>query len=112
MRSIFKLLLPGLLLALPAFAKAQTATVFPDDEIAFQQIFTAFMTDADKKQGNAFITEVFAPLWNGAYLSPSQHSRLISALQCDVQKAVQANSGFHGPVHHGRRIPQGIACPR
>jgi hypothetical protein len=111
MRSIFKLLLPGLLLALPAFAKAQTATVFPDDEIAFQQIFTAFMTDADKKQGNAFITEVFAPLWNGAYLSPSQHSRLISASNVMSKKRFKPIPDFMDLFTTAAAFPKGSHAP-
>ncbi|MFZ1617852.1 MAG: hypothetical protein WAT41_10930, partial [Flavobacteriales bacterium] len=107
MRSTHNVILAGLTLMLSGMANAQTATVFPNDQLAFQQVFTTFMTDADKKTGQAFIQDVFVPFWNGPYLGPAQRSRLIAASNVMSKKRFKPFPDFMDLFTTAAAFPKG-----
>jgi hypothetical protein len=76
----------ALLALLPAALHAQPVLVFPQEQAAFQAAVTGFLTDADKKEGGAFITGAFAPWWNGPYLTAAQRSQVIAVANTMLKK--------------------------
>lgn len=76
----------ALLSVVPSASRAQTPTQFPSDQAGFQQAFTTFMVDADKKVGTAFLAEVFTPFWTGPYLGAPQRTSLTTVANAMLKK--------------------------
>ena len=66
-------------------ANAQTKA-FSTDPAVFLQEITAFIVEADKKEGKPFMEQVFAPVWNGSYYSAAQRTRVVEVANYMVKK--------------------------
>lgn len=94
MKSLFAFLSVAVcLIAVPMTTRAQTV-VFTDDQAAYLEEITGFLTSANKKEGSAFIENVFAPFWNGGFLGNEQRSRLVSISNVMSKKRFRAIPDF------------------
>jgi hypothetical protein len=70
-------------------AMAQTKP-FSTDQALFLQEVGAFMTEADRKEGRAFVEGVFAPAWNGTWLNERQRLRVVEVANAMLKKRFEA----------------------
>jgi hypothetical protein len=101
----------ALLALLPAALKAQPVLVFPQEQAAFQAAVTGFLTDADKKEGGAFITGAFAPWWNGPYLTAAQRSQVIAVSNTMLKKRFRPLPDFKDFFTVAAAFPAGAHAP-
>jgi hypothetical protein len=81
------------ILASLAGAFAQTRS-FTDDQAAYLQEMSAFLTDADKKEAKPFIESELTPAWNGGYFSAQQRSRIVALSNVMLKKRFVAFPDF------------------
>ncbi|MBL7985564.1 MAG: hypothetical protein JNM91_11225, partial [Flavobacteriales bacterium] len=86
------ILLPFLALYV-SMAVAQTKP-FTNDQATFLQDITAFMVEADKKEGKPFMEQEFAPAWNGTFFGAPQRSRVVELANVMLKKRFEAFPGF------------------
>ncbi|MBL7964189.1 MAG: hypothetical protein JNM31_10155 [Flavobacteriales bacterium] len=78
-------LLVGLAWSVVASVHGQTKP-FTTDQALFLQEVTTMLVEADKKDGRAFVEQVFAPAWNGTYLSERQRVRTVEVANFMLKK--------------------------
>lgn len=87
--------LPVLLLAVlaPWQGAAQTVNISGNPETLLDEV-TELLVKANKKEGGAFIEEVFAPFWNGPYLKGGQRKELAELAHTMARKRFTAFPDF------------------
>jgi hypothetical protein len=87
------LLTCGLLLV-STLSNAQTKPFSPD-QVVFLEEITAFMVEADKKEGKPFMEDVFAPAWNSTFFTNDQRARIVALANYMLKKRFEAFPAFH-----------------
>ena len=80
---------------------------FSTDQAVFLQEMTAFIEEADKKQGRPFMEQVFTPVWNGPYYSAAQRVRIVEVANYMVKKRFEAFPHFRDYLGAIAAFPNG-----
>lgn len=91
--SVPRLAACGLWLVATFTALAQTKP-FTNDQAAFLQEISAFLIEADKKEGKPFIEQEFTPAWNGTFFNQAQRTRIVDVANTMLKKRFEAFPGF------------------
>ncbi|MBL0045262.1 MAG: hypothetical protein IPP33_12975 [Flavobacteriales bacterium] len=83
----------GLWLMAPLISHAQSKP-FTNDQAVFLQEITAFLVDADKKEGKPFMEQEFTPAWNGSFFDQAQRTRIVDLANVMLKKRFEAFPGF------------------
>lgn len=67
---------------------------FSTDPAVFLEEMTAFLVEADRKEGKPFMEQVFAPVWNGTHYGAAQRARIIEVANFMQKKRFQAFPEF------------------
>ncbi len=67
---------------------------FSADQATFLAEMTAFMVDADKKEGKPFMEDVFTPAWNGTFFTTAQRTRVVELSNAMLKKRFEAFPSF------------------
>lgn len=80
---------------------------FSTDQALFLQEMTTFIVDADKKEGRAFMEQVFTPVWNGSYYSAAQRVRVVEVANYMLKKRFEAFPHFRDYLAAVAAFPSG-----
>ncbi|MBX2971694.1 MAG: hypothetical protein KF797_01190 [Flavobacteriales bacterium] len=92
------------------FVQGRTAAqtkVFSNDQALFLQEMTAFIVEADKKEGRPFMEQTFAPVWNGPYYSAAQRTRIVEVANFMLKKRFDAFPHFRDYLGAIAAFPNG-----
>lgn len=95
-----------LLLLMPRLASAQTKP-FSSDQALFLEEMTAFLEAADKKEARGFMTEVFAPVWQGTFYTEAQRARVVEVANFMLKKRFEAFPSFRDYLASVAAFPSG-----
>ncbi|MCU0320085.1 MAG: hypothetical protein MUE88_08405, partial [Flavobacteriales bacterium] len=98
----------ALVLALfgPCAVLAQTKP-FSSDQALFLEEMTAFLEAADKKEARGFMTEVFAPVWQGTFYTEAQRVRVVEVANFMLKKRFEAFPSFRDYLASVAAFPSG-----
>ncbi len=96
----------AVMLSAAARVSAQ-AKPFSTDQALFLQEMTAFIVEADKKEGRPFMEQVFTPVWNGSYYSAAQRIRIVEVANFMLKKRFEAFPHFRDYLGAIAAFPNG-----
>ncbi len=93
-RMLYRTLLVAVSCGLLQLRVGAQTKAFSPDQATFLQEMTAFLVEADKKEGKPFMEIEFAPAWNGTFFSVGQRTRIVELSNQMLKKRFTAFPDF------------------